>query len=151
MFLVHTTGYDFIKCLKKDTPILEIFKEALNRGIDIQAIKPQSKNTSLPFTFCVKVFDFRFLSFIKRIKTRMIIEQICDECEIQFRISRDKGTRRKVLSTIQFVRILENLLGSLKEISCLQWSTRTLRRVKLIEKDSIILTILNILAEIGNS
>ena len=46
----------------------------------------------------------------------MSVEEVCDECEIQFGISGDERGGCEIFSTIQFVCILENLKLALKDL-----------------------------------
>jgi hypothetical protein len=100
MFPIDTAGNDLVKCLQENTTILEILKETLHRGVDVQTIQPKSEYTGFTFALCIKVFDFRFFGFIEWVQTWMCVEQICDESKIQFGISGYEGGGSEIFSAV---------------------------------------------------
>ena len=109
MLPIDTSGDDFVESLEEDTTVFEVFEETLHRGVDVETIEPEGEYSGFTFAFGVKVFDFGFFGFVKGVEAGMIVEEICDEGEIQFRISGDERGGGEIFSTIQFIRILKNL------------------------------------------
>ena len=151
MFPVHAAGDNFIESLKQDTSVFEVFEEGLHGGIYVEGVEPECEDTGFALAFCVKVFYFGFFGFVEGREAGVVVEEVCHEGEIQFGISGDEGGGSEVFSAVEFVGVLEDLFGSLEEVSCLEWGAGTFGGVELVEEDSIIFTVLDVLTKVPDS
>ena len=71
---INTTRDNFIVSLKEYAAVTKIIEERIDCWLNIERIKPKSKDTSFAFTFCIKIFHFKFLFFGDRIEAWVGIE-----------------------------------------------------------------------------
>ena len=78
----------------------------------------------------------------------MGVEQVRDEGKVETRVSGDQRGRREVLPTPNVPCICKHLLSPRAEVGSLERGEGALIGFELMEKDSVILPVLDILAEV---
>jgi hypothetical protein len=167
----NAAGDDLVECLENDQPILEVLEEVVHGWLDAERVEPQGEDACLALAFGIEVLDHAVvLGFllIKRGKSGMRVEEVGDEGEIETGIAGDEGGYGQVFTTADCFRVLQNLqrgenvemnvtnsitdlLGALSEILGLERPARTLLGLQLVEKNGIVLSVLDILAEVVHS
>ena len=71
---VNATRDNFIVSLKEYAAVTKVIEERIDGRLNIEGIKPKRKDTSFAFTFCIKIFYFKFLFFSDRIKAWVGVE-----------------------------------------------------------------------------
>jgi hypothetical protein len=113
---------------------LQVLEEVPDSRLNIQRVQPQCKHPSLPLSLCVKVLDLRWcFGLFEGSKSRMVVEQIGHECEIEFWVTRDERVGSQESSTTDLVGIVEDLLGTFVNVGSLKGCFRALFRFELIQ------------------
>lgn len=81
----------------------------------------------------------------------MSIEKVGNKCKVKLRVSGNKRGGSQKLAAVQEFCIRQNLFGALKEISCLERGSRANVRGQLVEKNGIVLSILDIRRKVVDS
>lgn len=124
---------------------LEILKEVPYSRLDVQRVQPKGEYPSFPLSLCIKVFNlWRCFSLFERCKSWPIVEQVGDERQVQFWVSSNERVSGQESSTTNLVGVLEDLFSSLMEVGSLKWGFRALIGFKLVQEDSIVLSIRDI-------
>ena len=76
------------------------------------------------------------------------IEQVGNESQVELWVSSNQGLCGQILAAANLVRILQNFLCSLVNVTRLQGRAGALIRFELIQEDGIILAIRNVFREI---
>ena len=74
----------------------------------------------------------------------MVIEEICHKSKIQLGISSGERARSQKLAAVQSISILEHLLGTLEQVSSLEWCSRAILRGKLIKENGVVLAVFDV-------
>lgn len=108
---------DFIVRLEENGTVAEVVKQGIHGWLDIQRIKPKSKDTGFTLAFGVKIFDLLFLFLGDGIKSWMGIEEVGDKGKVEFWVTGYEGGWRKEFAAVESVGVLKDLFGSLEEIA----------------------------------
>lgn len=121
---VDAAGDDFVVGLQQYRAILEVIKEGYDGWLDIEAVEPESEYPSFTLALRVEVFDFGFLFFRDGVQAGVVIEEIGDKGEVEFRIPCYKrgGCEELAARWVEAVGILQDLLGSLVKVRSLEWA-----------------------------
>lgn len=130
---IDTTRDNFIVSLEEYAAVTKVIEERIDGRLNIKGIKPKRKDASFAFTFCIKIFHFKFLFFRDRIEAWVSIEQIGDEGKVEFRVSSYERRWGEKFATIKSVGILKNLFGSLEEVAGLEGAAAANVRSQLVQ------------------
>ena len=119
---IDTTRDDFIVSLEKYAAVTKVIKEGIDRWLDIERVEPKREDTGFAFAFGVKVFHFELLLFGDGVEAWVGIEEVGDKGEVEFGIPGYERCWGEKFATIKSVGVLEDLLGTLKEIAGLEWA-----------------------------
>lgn len=117
---INTTRNDFVVSLEKYATVSKVIEEGMNGWLDVEGIEPKREDTGFSFTFCVKIFHFELFLFGDGVEPWMGVEQVGDKRKIKFGVPGYERCWGKKLATIEFVGVLKDLLGTLKEIAGLE-------------------------------
>ena len=110
---VNASWYDLVVRLHENGAVSEVVEERINGRLDVETVQPKRKHTSFSFAFCVKVVDLKLIFLGERVKPWMGVEEICDERQIELRVSSDQGCWSQEFTAIEFLGVLKDLLGPL--------------------------------------
>lgn len=137
-------GEDLVKRLEDDQAVFDVLKQVEHAWFDAERVQPERKDARFTFAFGVKIFDraiiFSFL-FIERGETGPGVEEVGDKREVEAGVSGDEGGGGQVFATPNGGGVLEDLFGTLTEVSRLERCTRAFVGFELIEEDGVVFTI----------
>lgn len=81
----------------------------------------------------------------------MGVEQVSHKSKVELGITSHHGSRSQVFAASNLVSIVQNHFCTLQYITFLQRCTRAHIRLELIQQDSVVFTISNILAKVVDS
>lgn len=113
---VDAAGNDFVVGLEEDAAVSEVLEERIDGRLDVEGIKPKGKYSGFSLALGVEVLDFKLFLFGDRVESRMSIEKVGNESEVEFWITSDEGARRKEFAAVKSVSILEDFFCALMEI-----------------------------------
>lgn len=130
---------------------LEVLKEIVNPRLDIERVQPKRKYSRLPLSLSIKLLHNRNFNLLERLKSRVGVEQMSNESQVELWVAGDERRGREVLSAVDRVCVLEDLLGSLEQVGRLEGRTRAVRRLELVEQDRVVFTVADVLGKVGDS
>lgn len=66
---------------------LEVLKEVVNPRLDIERVQPKRKHPRLPLSLSIKFLYNRNLNLLKRLKSRVGVEQMSNESKVELWIA----------------------------------------------------------------
>ncbi len=137
--------------MQDDGTVFEVLEEVVNAGFDVQTVEPEGEDTGFALSFRVKVLDFDRWCFLKRLEARPGVEEMRNKRQVQLGISSDHRSGSQVLAATDGVSTLKDHLCSLHNVALLQRGAVALIRFELAEQDSVVFTVGNVLAEVGDT
>ena len=150
---VHAAGDYFIVGLQQDGAVFEVVEEGDDGRLDIERVEPEGEDAGLALAFRVEVFDFLLFFLRDRIQARVIVEEVGDEGEVEFRVAGYEGGWGEEFAAgwVEAVGVLQDLFGSLVEIGRLQWASRADVGCELVEEDGVVFAVFDVVGEILDS
>lgn len=134
--------------MEKDCAVAEIVEERNNGRLDVQTVEPKGEDTSLSLALGVKVVNVSLLFLGNGVETWVSVEEVGNKGKVELGVSGNKRCGGEELATFEFVGIVEDLLGSLKEILGLKRTTRADVRLELVEEDGVVFAIFDVGREV---
>jgi len=103
---------DLLISLKQHGTIAEIIEERNNGRLDIQTVEPQGKDSGFTLPLCIEVLDFKFLLLGNRVKSRVVVEEISHESQVELWVSCNKRLGCQEFAATKLVSFLKNCLSS---------------------------------------
>jgi len=142
--LVNDSGLNLVEELEQDDTISEIFVEVVDEWVDSKRVHPVSEGL-----FLAGLFDLD-LEF-NGLQSWPVIEQVGNEGKIELLVSLANVLGSDEFSALELLGSLEDRLGSLLKVSNLKTVTVAVLGSNLSEKDGVVLGILNVTGEVGDT
>jgi hypothetical protein len=127
--------------LQQHAAVLEVLEEGLHDGLDVERVEPEREDAGFALALGVEVFDVGFFLLRDRVQAWVRVEEVGDEGEVKLWVAGDERAGRKEFAAVEPVGVLQDLLGALEEVACLEWGAGADVRCELVEEDGIVLAV----------
>lgn len=119
---VDAARVDLVHDAQEDEAISEVLEEVVDERIDAQRVDPQREGARLAGALRGEepLLELAALLFGQRLETRVRVEEVGHESEVQLRVAGHDITRLQELSAVELGRVLQNHLGALVQVWLLE-------------------------------
>lgn len=123
--LVHVAPVDaagdyFVVGLQEDGAVGEVVEEGVDGRLHVERVEPEGEDAGFTFALGVKVFDLSFFLLGDGVETRVGVEKVGDEGEVEFGVAGDERGGREEFAARELVGVLKDLFGPLVEVASLE-------------------------------
>jgi hypothetical protein len=145
---IYRARNDLVVGLQKNGTVAEVVEEGYDGRLNVQTVEPKSEDTSLTLTFSIKVLDISLLFLSDGIKTRVGVEQVGDESKVELGVTGDERLGGQEFAAVELVGVVKDLFGTLHEVVGLEGGARADFGLELVEKDGVVLAVLDVAREV---
>ena len=143
-----------VEGLQDDEAVLEVLEQVEHAGLNAERVEPEREDAGLAFALRVEILDDTVvlrLLLVEGLETRVRVEEVGDEGEVQARVAGEQRRGREVLPAADVRGVLQDLFGPRAEIAGLQRRERAVVGLELVEEDGVVLAVLDVAAEVVDS